>query len=156
MRSFVLITALVLGLGGSLAAQPDMRQELKRLALSEPQMQQVVEVVRSTLPEIEKARAESRVVQAELARLLLDDNPAKAEIEKLVRQGLDWDAKVKLLRIDRSLKIRAIVGKDHWAGLSDLSRRVFEAEKAGKRPMMAKDDDKPALKNLLKVLRDLN
>lgn len=151
----VLLFCFLAVLGGASLAAQDVRQDLKRLELTEAQMQQVAEIVRVSQPDLDKARAEAKVVQAQLARLLLEDNPSKTEIEKLVRQGLEWDYKAKMLRIDRSLKLRAIVGKDRWAGLSSLSQRLYESAKLGRQMPQGKDDG-PALKNLLKVLKDLN
>jgi len=155
-KPWLLFCLLALALGGTATAQVDARQELKRLGLSDVQMQQVVETVRASMPELEKARAESRIVQAQLARLLLEDNPAKADLEKTVRQGLEWDFKIRMARIDRSLKLRAIVGKDQWAALSSLSQKVLEAERQGKRLSLEKEDDKPVARDLLRLLKDLN
>jgi hypothetical protein len=156
MKHLFSVVGLVLLLGGAVSAQAEVRQDIKRIELTDAQIQDVVKVVRDTQSELEKARAEGRVVQAQLARLLLDDNPARGDLEKFVRLGQDWDFKVKMIRIDRSLKIRSIVGRDKWALLSGLSQRVLEAEKAGKPPVAPKDDDKAPLRELLGVLRDLN
>lgn len=153
MKPLFFLTGLFV-LGGALTAEPDLGQEVRRLDLTEAQITAVVQVIRDTRPELLKAQAESRVVQANLARLLLEDAPGKAQIDKLLREGLEWDLKAKALRIDRSLKIRAIVGKDRWAGLSHLSLRALEAEKSGKK--LPKSDEKGALKELLGLLRDLN
>lgn len=153
MKPLLFFASLVV-LGGSLAAQPNLGQEVRRLDLTEAQITEVVKVIRESQPELLKAQAESRVVQANLARLLIEDAPSKAQIDKLLREGLDWDLKAKSLRIDRSLKIRAIVGKERWAGLSHLSLRALEAEKTGKK--FVDRDEKGALKELLALLRDLN
>lgn len=156
MKHLLSVVGLVLLLGGAVSAQTEVRQDIKRIELTDPQIQDVVKEIRDTQSDLEKARAENRVVQAQLARLLLDDNPARNDIEKLVRQGQDWDLKVKMIRIDRSLKIRSIVGKDKWALLSGLSQRILDDERLGKKPLAPKDDDKAPLKDLLTVLRDLN
>lgn len=138
------------------AVQADVRQDIKRMNLTEQQMQQISETVAKTRPELEKAKAELKVVQAQLARLLLEDTPARAEIEKLVRQAQEWEFKIKMLKIDQSLRLRTLLGKDRWAGLSALARRGMEAEKSGKPAFKTKEEDRPALKSLLKTLKDLN
>lgn len=153
MKPLLFLTGLVV-LGGTLAAQPNLGQEVRRLDLTEAQITEVVKVIRDSQPELLKARAESRVVQANLTRLLLEDAPSKAQIEKLLREGLEWDLKAKALRIDRSLKIRSIVGKERWAGLSHLSLRALEAEKGGRK--LPDRAEKGALEELLGLLRDLN
>lgn len=137
-------------------AQGDARQDLKRLNLTDQQMEQVTKTVAQARPDLDRARAELKVVQAQLARLLLEDNPAKADIEKLVRQAQEWEFKIKMLKIDQSLKLRSVVGKDKWAGLSALARKGLDAEKAGKPWLKAREEDRPALKNLIKTLKDLN
>lgn len=156
MKPLFAAAALVLFLGGTLSAQGDLRQEIKRLDLTDTQIQDVVKIVRDTQPDLEKARAEAKVTQAKLARLLLEENPARSDLERLVREGLEWDYKIKMIRIDRSLKIRGVIGKNGWAGLSSLSLRVLEAEKAGKKIAAPRDDDQKSLKDLLTLLRDLN
>lgn len=153
MKPLLFLAGLVL-LGGELIAQPNLGQEVRRLGLTEAEITEVVKVVRETQTDLLKAQAESRVVQANLGRLLLEDAPSKAQIEKLLREGLEWDLKAKAIRIDRSLKIRSIVGKDRWATLSHLSLRALEAEKAGKKPPRAEGTG--ALKDLLSLLRELN
>lgn len=158
MKRIVLICFLVIATGGAMRAQ-DVRQELKRLDLTEAQMQQVTETVRAGQAELDKLRADSRVIQAQVARLLLDENPSRDAIEKLVRQGVEIDFRAKMMRIDRSLKVRSLVGNDRWAQLSALSLRALEAEKSGRKPVFDKlngTPDRPALLDLLKILKDLN
>jgi len=155
MKPLLLTAALVLLTGAPLFAQGEIRQELKRLDLTPAQGKEVAQLVRESQADLEKARAEIKVAQAQLARLLLEDRPVRADLEKQVRIASDWDFKIKMLRIDRSLKIREIVGKDKWAQLSALAVRLLEAERQGKRIPALKDDE-GGLKDLLETIRDLN
>lgn len=155
MKAFWM-AALALLLVGSLSAQGEIRQELKRLDLTPDQTKELVKIIRDSQAELEKDRAEIKVAQAQLSRLLLDENPNRGDLEKQVRIATEWDFKVKMLRIDRSLKIRALVGKDKWALLSALSARVLEAEKAGRKLPPPKDGDPPEGQTLLESLKDLN
>lgn len=156
MKSWLAFAACVLLFGGAASAQNEIRQEVKRLDLTEAQIVDVVKVIRDAQADLDKARADVQVTRAQLARLLLDDNPVRADLEKQVRLGLEGDFKVRMLRIDRSLKIRAIVGKDKWAKLSALSAKVVEAEKNGRRPLAPLAEDKGAARDFLDVIRDLN
>jgi hypothetical protein len=156
MKPWIAFAACLLLLGGAASAQNEIRQEVKRLDLTEAQMVDVVKVIHDAQGDLDKARADVQVSRAQLARLLLDDNPVRADLEKQVRQGLEGDFKVRMMRIDRSLKIRAIVGKDKWALLSSLSAKVVEAEKTGRRPLAPLAEDKGSARDFLEVIRDLN
>ena len=136
--------------------QTNWRAEWLRLNLTDAETSQLISLVKSTQPEIERDRAERSIVHAQLERLLLEPAPAMTDIEALVRSGADWDIKIRLLRIGRSLQVRADIGNERWALLSHLAAKVSEAEKLGKHPLVSKASDKTNTRELFLLLEDFN
>jgi len=149
----LLIMAMPLAVG---AAPASVRQDLKRLNLTEAQVTQVLEIWKATELDLDRARAEAKVAQAEVAKLLLEASPDRAALEKQVRRGAEAEVQAKMVRIDRSLRLRALLGNEAWAVLSKAALGALEDRKAGRGSPRPQADDKPAFRELLQRLGDLN
>ncbi len=90
--------------------------------LDRAELDRIVEILEKGEGDIVKARAEIQVIQARIARLLLEKDPPLDEIGRLVRESLDWEYKIRMAQIERQAGIRAIVGDDRWSVLFRLGR----------------------------------
>ncbi|MBP7096508.1 MAG: periplasmic heavy metal sensor [Spirochaetia bacterium] len=132
----------------------EARRDFRLLALTDEEAARIVELAGNGAKELERARAEIRELQARLARLLLEDEPDRAEVEKTVRASLEAEYRVRMIQIERGLAIRALLGPERWGVLNRLARGVAAISKAGDlRELAERVGDAEKLRVLAGVLR---
>lgn len=101
---------------GTLPAQSIYNDRvLSALGLTEDEVARVLAVDRETTTRIRRLRADLDVEQAELARLLVDEQPNMRAVERNLRDSAEIEVQIRLLEIDRELAIRDIVGTERWS-----------------------------------------
>jgi len=101
--------------GICLIAQDIPEEEfLKRLDMDEASFDRLIELNRETQQQAQAAAVEQKILQAQLEKLLLDEDPDMRKVEQLLRESLEWKLKVELARIGRSVEMRKILGEDRW------------------------------------------
>jgi hypothetical protein len=121
-RLLLFLTALFL-LASASAGQPLYQREvLLDFGLNEDEVEEVQRVVQQTSREIARLEAELNIKKAELARLLLEDNPPERQIERNLSAAAELEAQRRMAEIRRELAIRDIVGTDRWTQLVRVVR----------------------------------
>jgi hypothetical protein len=116
-------TLLILGaflvLGSALVHSQQLyeRESLDRLGLTEEESQLVMQTVRDSAAAAARLSAELNIKKAELARLLLDDDPNERQIERVLRESAEIEVELRMLEIRRELAIRDIVGTERWTAI---------------------------------------
>lgn len=128
-RRSVMIVLLVLAAAALTAQEPYPEGLLDRLGLEGEEIERVREIQRQSATDLRVKRAELEVRKAELARLLVEDDPSMRAIERNLRETADVEVEVRKLEIERELAIREIVGTDRWTRITGalLARRTAEA-----------------------------
>jgi hypothetical protein len=160
-RKIAAFLTLALALGAGVAAQnkPDapgnageFRKELKSLALEDKEVDSLEKIVQRDADALEKAQAEIRILQARLERLMLEKKPPMEDIKTLVKQSLDWEFQIRMIRIQRNLDIRALIGDDRWAKAYRLAKEYVQVRKNGK---AGEKDADPKIQRQLNFLEAL-
>jgi len=116
------------------AAEPDGGQKgdkaAKLLDLKAKELDQIEKILDKNEEAISKARAEIQILQARIARLLLEKEPSMDQIKAIVKESLDWELQVRMAQIERQVAVRKVVGEERWAGVMRLLRDP--AARAGK------------------------
>jgi len=95
--------------------------------LSKAEKDQIEAIAAGTQQETRLAQAELDIVKAQLNRLLISPEADMKEVERLLRQGLEWELKIRMAQIRRETQTRKIVGDRRWAGLvTDTRARQVE------------------------------
>ncbi|HRY72668.1 MAG TPA: hypothetical protein P5165_05530 [Spirochaetia bacterium] len=109
-----------------------LRRELKELAIQPAEIEAIEKIVEKDAVELAKASGDIKVAQARLERLMLDRPPQMDEIRKLVRSSLDLEYAIRMIRIERSIALRQLLGDRRWASLERLVRAYAQARRSGK------------------------
>lgn len=162
-RKTFLLLALCLAAGLSSQAQAKdkeksdtqeaagLRKELKELALTDEELGGLEAVTAKDEAEIAKAQAEIKVLQARLERLMLEKKPPMDEIKGLLKESLEWEYRIRVVRIERNLAIRALLGEERWARVYRVSKAWIQAKRGGK----AVEAQDPRSARALKILEAL-
>ena len=119
-RTFV-TAILLLGLAGAVGAQEvPGPQVLERLGLSRQEREQVVRLAREHGEVIQRSRAELDVIKAQLRRLLFDRDVNMEEVQRLLRQSLEWEYRERLAQIELQVRLRKLVSEEQYARLRQL------------------------------------
>ena len=125
----ILVTAILILSVSLLHAQAGSAERLlQSLGLTEDEIEQVIEVERESAVRIQRLRADLDVQKAALARLLLDESPTMRLVERNLRASADIEVQIRLVEIERELRIRRIVGTDRWTRIVQAQRVRREAQ----------------------------
>jgi hypothetical protein len=122
---------LLLSLAGAIEAQEvPGPQVLERLGLTRQEREQVVRLTREHGDVIRRSRAELDVIKAQLRRLLFDRDVNMEEVQRLLRQSLEWEYRERLAQIELQVALRKLVSEEQYARLLQLwsLRRRDDAE----------------------------
>jgi len=124
-----MVVLLVLVAAALAAQEPYSEGLLKDLGLENEAIEEIQEIQRESAADIRLKRAELEVRKAELARLLVDDDPSLRAIERNLRDTAGIEVEVRMLEIERELAIREVVGTDRWTRIARklVARRAAEA-----------------------------
>ena len=128
MKRILVITILILSVSLLHAQAGSAERLLQSLGLTEDEIEQVIEVERESAVRTERLRADLDVQKAALARLLLDESPAMRLVERNLRASADIEVQIRLVEIERELRIRRIVGTDRWTRIVQAQRVRREAQ----------------------------
>jgi hypothetical protein len=138
-----------------------MAPALRDLKLEQAEIDKIEEALKTSEEAIVKARAEIQVIQARIARLMLDREPSMEQTGALVKESLDWEYKIRMAQIGRQIAIRQIVGDERWVLMFRMAREFRQVanprmmmELMDRNGMSRKDVDKWT--KLLLLLRRLN
>ena len=128
-----LMLFLVMGLlavGFSYAQDWDNPELLERLDLDEQQVEKIREIFEETEKEIRQARVEIDVLRAQLRKLLFEEQVNMQEVERMLRQSLEWELKQRMAQIRRQVELRELLGDAKYARMSQAieKRRLMQEQ----------------------------
>ncbi|MEE9306306.1 MAG: hypothetical protein V3V57_02115 [Spirochaetia bacterium] len=133
MRRLAVICLLgLIAVGFAYSQDWDNPQILKRLDLGEEEMANIREVFEKTEKEIREARLEIDILKAQLRKLLFQQQVNMHEVERLLRDSLEWEMKERMAQLQRQVQLRTLLGDTKYARLMETvetRRRVQEEEK---------------------------
>jgi Spy/CpxP family protein refolding chaperone len=95
----------------------DNKQMLRRLGLTDDQINQFTVIQQQAQPGIHAAQQDMRAAQKQLAQLILDAKADPKEIERLVHAATDAEARVRIAQIEREMAVRQLIGDRKWQKL---------------------------------------
>lgn len=131
MKRVLLIVVLVLlAVGFSYGQDWDNPEFLERLDLDEQEAERIREIFEETEREIRQARLEIDVLRAQLRKLLFEEQVNMREVERMLRQSLDWELKERMAQIRRQVELRELLGDAEYARMTQAMerRRVLQEE----------------------------
>jgi len=122
----------------------DNPQILKRLELGEEEIANIREVFEQTEKEIREARLEIDILKAQLRKLLFQQQVNMREVERLLRDSLEWEMKERMAQIQRQVQLRTLLGDTKYARLTETveARRRVQEEK--ERSLPAREEKEQA------------
>ena len=108
----------------------DDPQLLERLDLSREEAQKIREIFEQTEREIREARLEIDVIRAQLRKLLFEEQVDMRQVERMLRQSLDWELKERMAQIRRQVEMRELLGDAKYARMVQAveRRRALQEE----------------------------
>ena len=127
MKRLLALTALILLTGMAFAQQPATPQMytqrgLELLGLAPDEIQEILLIQEGATAEIRRHRADQEIKKAELARLLLDEEPNMRLVERNLRGAAATEVEIRMVEIRREIAIRQIVGTERWARIVQALR----------------------------------
>jgi hypothetical protein len=101
----------------------DNPELLKRLELEEAEIEKIRGIFEETEKLIREARLEIDVLRAQLKKLLFQEQVNMREVERLLRQSLDWELKERMAQIRRQVELRELLGDGRYARLIEAMER---------------------------------
>ena len=124
MKKLIFIVVLGLLAGGFSYGQDwDNPEALGRLGLDQGQVEKIREIFEQTEREIREARVEIDVLRAQLRKLLFEEQVNMREVERLLRQSLDWELKERMAQIRRQVELRQLLGDAKYARMTQAEER---------------------------------
>jgi hypothetical protein len=120
------------GSGAAPAGQGAWRREVKELDLKPAELKGITALISRNVDSLATAASEMKIVQARLERLLLEKEPDLEAIRQLVKSGLEWELKARMVRIEWAIELRKLLGPDRWARMQKLQREYLQAKRSGK------------------------
>jgi Spy/CpxP family protein refolding chaperone len=132
--------ALLLAGTAAVSAQPMMKPQgkdsvrswLRELKVTDEELAKISELVAKDESTLAKARADIRVNQANIGRLLLEAEPDRNAIDAEVDKSLAAEKTIRMGQIDRQIQVKSIFGEKRWKTILLIVREARAAEGAGK------------------------
>lgn len=129
-RVLLIVVLALLAVGLSYGQDWDNPEVLQRLDLDEEEAQRIREIFEETEREIRQARLEIDVLRAQLRKLLFEEQVNMREVERMLRQSLDWELKERMAQIRRQVELRELLGDDKYARMSQaVEKRRMQEER---------------------------
>jgi hypothetical protein len=123
---------------------------LERLRFTEEEVLAISEIQESYFESIRLPGAELEVLRAQISRELLAGEPDLREIERLIRQGLDFEVEIRMSEIRREFAMQDLLGPRRWAQMKQLARQLAQRQvdlaALGERLRSTRPDLLPALR----------
>ena len=169
-RTVILLLSLAFTAAVASGQAMDNKQMLRRLGLTDDQINQFSVIQQQAQPGIRAAQQDMRAAKRQLAQLLMDPKADPQEIDRLVHAATDAEALMRIAQIHREMLVRQLIGDRKWQKLVlylRLRRQLLRAESrsegpSGAGPASVTADDNPGgalqrqrTQTLLRELLDL-
>jgi hypothetical protein len=108
----------LLAIGFSYGQDWDNPEFLERLDLEEEELEQIREIFEQTEREMREARLELDVLRAQLRKMLFQEQVNMREVERMLRQSLEWELKERMAQIRRQVELRQLLGDTKYAQMT--------------------------------------
>ena len=96
---------------------------LEMLGLAADEIEEILRIQEEAAASIRRLHADQEVKKAELARLLMDEEPNMRLIERNLRETAEIEVDVRMVEIRREVAVRRIVGTERWARIIQFLRQ---------------------------------
>jgi hypothetical protein len=145
VKRLILICLLgLIALGFAYGQDWDNPQVLKRLELGEEEMENIRGVFEQTEKEIREARLEIDILKAQLRKLLFQQQVNMREVERLLRDSLEWEMKDRMAQIQRQVQLRTILGDAKYARLMEMVEARRRLQDENERPLRTREEKEQA------------
>ena len=122
-RLLLFVVMGLMAVGFSYGQDWDNPEVLKRLDLNEQEVEKIRVIFEETEREIREARLEIDVLRAQLRKLLYEDQVNMREVERMLRQSLEWELKERMAQIRRQVELRKLLGDTKYARMSQTMEK---------------------------------
>lgn len=135
---FIAVMSMIFMAAASVSAQAKpkgkdaVRGWFRELKLTDEELKDISAVVEADEAEINKAQAEIRIVQSQIARLMLDSAPDIAAIGAGIDKSLESEKLIRMAQIKRQIEVRKILGKERWQTVLLLVKEARVSQTSGK------------------------
>jgi hypothetical protein len=121
----------------------EIPEVLERMGANEEQIETVVEIFEETEREIQEARLEIEILKAQLRKLLFQEAVNMREVERLLRDSLDWELKERMAQIRRQVELRKVLADRMYARLMKRmqERRRWEENEEAERARRQREEE---------------
>jgi hypothetical protein len=145
VKRLILICLLgLIALGFAYGQDWDNPQVLKRLELGEEEMENIRGVFEQTEKEIREARLEIDILKAQLRKLLFQQQVNMREVERLLRDSLEWEMKERMAQIQRQVQLRTILGDAKYARLMETVEARRRLQEENERALRTREEKEQA------------
>ena len=142
-RAVLIIVLVLLAVGFSCGQDWENPEFLERLGLEEEEVQRIREIFEETERAIRQARLEIDVLRAQLRKVLFEEQVNMREVERMLRQSLEWELKERMAQIRRQVELRELLGDAKYARMSQaMERRRMQQEEQERRLREEAERDK--------------
>ncbi|RPJ05104.1 MAG: hypothetical protein EHM28_12765 [Spirochaetaceae bacterium] len=111
----------------------------QELTLTEKEKTALLSLWEETEKTTRMARADLEIKTAELKRILMEDKVNQNQAEKVLREAMELEFRIRLAQISRMIKAKEILGASRWAILERFMRFQTEKHMDGMQPEMPRD-----------------
>lgn len=97
-----------------------------KLGLTEDEIKQLQHIFEQAEEVIRLANADLQIKRAEMERLLMDKQVDLKTVEKILRQAMELELKIRLAQITREVKAKQILGEKRWAQINRKVRSMLK------------------------------
>ena len=97
---------------------------LKSFSLSDEDIQKIKQFNREANKEVKKAQLELDIIEAQLRRLLADEDANLKQVEKLLRSASEFNIQEKMAKIKREVQIKKLIGSEKWGLIVNAMERM--------------------------------
>jgi len=144
---------LLIGVGTIYAQEQDFNNALSALNLSEQDETRIDRIQQSYLEAIKLPQAELAVIRASLTREMVRSSPSIAEIERILRSGIDYEVQLRMAEIRRELAMRELLGDQRWTRFKQLARLIQERGGDQEQLLQRLQRTRPELARILRIIQ---
>lgn len=129
---------------------------MDRLRLQTQERDRIRDMLREQDGDLLRIRAELRELQARMTRLMLQERVDRPEIERTLRQSTELEFRMRMIQVERHIRIKEMLGAERWAAMYRLTQMAQAAERAGRLDEFLSGTGSPEqTRALLQILKGL-
>lgn len=155
----ITVMLLLIAVCGTAIGQAN-QNVFRQLDFTLEEIEKMEDIQDASISIIRPAQAEVNVIKQKLTRLMLRSEVDLVEIEKLLRQSLQWELEIRMAQITQQVEIRKVVGDTRWAIMLRAAQILKDPDNARRiesGPLGQRLSDNPnARARVINLLRNLS